>query len=221
MIGLKEVTKSYHLVGQEIPVLKGVNLSIKDGELVALMGPSGSGKSTTMNIIGLLDRPTSGQYFLNGKDVSQLTSDEQATVRNQSIGFIFQQFFLLPRLSALQNVILPMTYRKYKQDADLKKLALSIMERVGVAQLAAHKPIEMSGGQQQRVAIARALIGSPHLILADEPTGSLDSKTGQEVMNLLIELNHKVKATILVVTHDEKVAAQCHRIIRVQDGKII
>lgn len=214
------VTKTYYLGDNAIEVLKGIDINIAPGELVAIMGASGSGKSTMMNIIGLLDNPTSGQYYLNNKEVSSLSSDDRAVLRNEAIGFVFQSFFLLPRLTAIQNVGLPLTYRNVPSH-EIKERAHAVLQKMGVAHLSGNKPYEMSGGQQQRIAIARALIGQPSIILADEPTGALDSKTGQDVMNLLIELNKSDKATIVIVTHDIRVANQCKRMIEIADGKII
>lgn len=217
MIQLNNIHKSYFLAGREEPVLKGVDLSIHNGEMLALMGPSGSGKSTLMNIIGLLDRPTSGSYQMDQTEVSSFSKDQLALLRNEKIGFVFQQFFLLPRLNALQNVCLPLTYRGLNNKAT-QDLAMQKLKSVGMEQYWHHKPSELSGGQQQRVAIARALVTDPSLILADEPTGALDSKTGQEVMGILQELNQKHATTIVVVTHDESVAEQCQRTIRLKDG---
>lgn len=219
MIELSNIRKSYFLAGKEEPVLKGLDLKISDGEMVALMGPSGSGKSTLMNIIGLLDHPTEGQYFLNQKEIATMDSDERAELRNRYIGFVFQQFFLLPRQSALQNVGLPLIYRNVPPE-EIKEKALAKLNRVGMAALSHHRPSELSGGQQQRVAIARALVGDPKVILADEPTGALDSSTGQEVMNLLKELNRE-GTTIIIITHDQEVADQCSRCYRLRDGRII
>lgn len=220
MIELCDVTKIYRMGTSEYQALKGISIKIEDGELVAIVGSSGSGKTTTMNIIGLLDHPTTGKYYLNGQDVSTISKNKQATLRNKSIGFIFQSFFLLSRLNALQNVALPLMYRG-ENARTIKKKSLAMLERVGVSELYLHKPSELSGGQQQRVAIARALIGHPKIVLADEPTGSLDSKTGQDVLNLLVELNQIEKTTIVIITHDEKVADQCSRIIKIHDGLII
>jgi len=219
MIDLKKVTKTYKMGDNIIPVLRGVDLSIEAGELIAIMGPSGSGKSTLMNIIGLLDRPTEGEYLLDKQEVSKLSSNVLAELRNHTIGFIFQAFFLLPRFNALQNVMMPLTYRQTTLH-DREKRARETLEKVQVGELAKHKPNEMSGGQQQRVAIARALVTQPKIILADEPTGSLDTKTGQAVMDLLIDINRNIKTTVIIVTHDPKIAEQCRRVIHIQDGLI-
>lgn len=217
MIELNNIYKSYVLAGRQEPVLKGVHLTINDGDMLALMGPSGSGKSTLMNIIGLLDRPTSGSYLMDNSEISALSKDELASLRNQKIGFVFQQFFLLPRLNALQNVCLPLSYRGLSKK-DAQEAAHEKLNSVGMSDYWHHKPSELSGGQQQRVAIARALVTDPSLILADEPTGALDSKTGQEVMNILKTLNKDQSSTIVVVTHDEGVAKQCQRTVSMKDG---
>ncbi|MDQ2994435.1 MAG: ABC transporter ATP-binding protein [Pseudomonadota bacterium] len=219
MIELMKIQKSYFLAGKEEPVLKGVDLKITDGEMVALMGPSGSGKSTLMNIIGLLDHPTQGQYFLNKKEIATMNADDRAELRNRYIGFVFQQFFLLPRQTALQNVGLPLIYRNLLPQ-EIKETAMEKLKRVGMDSLSHHRPSELSGGQQQRVAIARALVGDPKVILADEPTGALDSSTGQDVMNLLKELNRD-GTTIIIITHDQEVADQCNRCYRLRDGRIV
>ena len=200
--------------------LNGISFAINQGDLTAIVGESGSGKSTTMHIIGLLDRPSSGEYHLNGELVSDLTPDQMAALRNDYIGFIFQGFFLLPKFNAIQNVALPLLYR----DMDKKQAnerALAVLEQVGMADYAHHKPNELSGGQQQRVAIARALVGKPKLILADEPTGALDTATSKTVMNLLETLNVKHGVTTIIVTHDMNVANQCRKRIRIKDGLIV
>ncbi|MBX9585898.1 MAG: ABC transporter ATP-binding protein [Gammaproteobacteria bacterium] len=220
MIELHNIHKSYFLAGQEEPVLKGVNFKLGDGDMVALMGPSGSGKSTLMNIIGLLDHPTSGTYKLNKSEIASFESDQLAELRNRYIGFVFQSFFLLPRLTALQNVMLPLLYRNLSRE-EMRVTAMEKLIKVGMKDLTHHKPSQLSGGQQQRVAIARALVGEPKVILADEPTGALDAKTSQEVMDLLIDLNRNEGATIVVVTHDEDVASQCKNISRIRDGRLI
>lgn len=200
---------------QEFQALKGVSLSVEAGEWVAIIGPSGSGKSTLMHILGLLDHATSGRYHLLGRDVSTLSIRDQAKLRNEWIGFVFQQFLLLPRYSALENVALPLRYRHYTQKAALDKAQQQLCQ-VGLGDLVHHKPAELSGGQQQRVAIARALVGDPKLILADEPTGALDTKTGDMVMALLHEVAKDV--AVVMITHDERVADQCQRKIRLRDG---
>ncbi len=200
---------------QEFQALKGVSLSVEAGEWVAIIGPSGSGKSTLMHILGLLDHATSGRYHLLGRDVSTLSIRDQAKLRNEWIGFVFQQFLLLPRYSALENVALPLRYRHYSQKAALDKAQQQLCQ-VGLGDLVHHKPTELSGGQQQRVAIARALVGNPKLILADEPTGALDTKTGDMVMALLHEVAKDV--AVVMITHDERVADQCQRKIRLRDG---
>jgi putative ABC transport system ATP-binding protein len=220
LLKLEHITKVYHLGGHDIHALAGINLDIKRDDMLAIMGASGSGKSTLMNIIGFLDRATSGRYFFDNKYVSSLNEEQTALIRNQKIGFVFQSFFLLPRLSALQNVILPLFYRGIDR-ADSKKLAMAMLHKVGVAHLAEHKPQQLSGGQQQRVAIARALVTNPDLILADEPTGALDSKTGGEVMDLFINLNRQEGRTIVIITHDKEVSERCKRVVTIKDGKMV
>lgn len=219
MIKLSHIYKSYQLGLQKTPVLIDVNLQIEAGEFIALMGDSGSGKTTTMNIMGLLDRPDRGHYYLDGKEVSNLSDDAAAGLRNDKIGFIFQSFFLLPRLNALQNVGLPLTYRNLPRH-DREKLAQASLDKVGLAELFDHTPTQLSGGQQQRVAIARALVGQPQVLLADEPTGALDSTTSQHIMDLLLEINRREKTTMVIVTHDLSIAQQCQRIIHINDGRI-
>jgi putative ABC transport system ATP-binding protein len=219
MISLEDITKTYHLESIDVPVLKRVNLSIEEGEYVAIMGASGSGKSTLMNIIGCLDRPSSGQYFLAGQDLTTLDDDELADIRNQYIGFVFQQFNLLPRLTSLANVMLPMIYADVDKSQRVEQ-ATSALVQVGLSDRIQNRPNQLSGGQQQRVAIARALVNHPALVLADEPTGALDSTTSEEIMNLLTELNQQ-GTTIALVTHDANVAAKTKRIIRMVDGVII
>jgi putative ABC transport system ATP-binding protein len=218
IIELKEIKKSYFLGKQELKVLKGISLEIFKNEYVALMGPSGSGKSTLMNILGCLDSPTSGTYILNGEDVSKMPDDDLADVRNKEIGFVFQQFNLLPRLTAAENVALPLIYNGTMKKVRME-LALAMLEKVGLADRSHHKPNELSGGQNQRVAIARALVNNPSIILADEPTGNLDSKTSVEIMNIF----DKIQAdgnTVILVTHEEDIAEYAHRIIRLRDGVI-
>lgn len=218
VIRLIDIHKSYFLGKQALPVLNGVQLTIITNEYVALMGPSGSGKSTLMNIIGCLDTPTSGQYLLNGKDVSQMSSDELADIRNREIGFVFQQFNLLPRLSAWENVAVPLIYagvgKKERQER-----AHAMLDRVGLGERAHHRPNELSGGQSQRVAIARALINNPSLILADEPTGNLDTKTSEEIMELFGSI-HANGNTVMLVTHEEDIARYTQKVIRIRDGII-
>lgn len=201
-------------------ILKEIDFLVQKKEFVAIIGSSGSGKSTLMNILGVLDRPDSGSYQLNDKDVSMLTEDEAARIRNQDIGFVFQSFYLLSRLTAVQNVMLPLFYRGMnKKDSEMR--ALLMLEKVGMRQHAHHRPNMLSGGQQQRIAIARALVGKPSLILADEPTGALDSLMGQEVMNFLIQLNQDEGTTIILITHDPNVAAQCQRCVKISDGMML
>lgn len=219
LVLLQEIEKSFILAETAIPVLKKLSLKINEGELVAILGASGSGKSTLMNIIGLLDKPSLGEYFLQGKAVSSLSEDELALLRNQMIGFVFQQFNLLPRLSVLQNVSLPLLYRNLSS-LDIRRKVVKALTEVGMASFIDHKPTQLSGGQQQRIAIARALVTEPKLILADEPTGALDSTTGTEVMDLFLRLN-KEGRSLIIITHDEKIAERCNRQIRLRDGQIV
>jgi putative ABC transport system ATP-binding protein len=218
IITLKDIRKNYYLGKEPVPVLKGIELSIVKNEYVALMGPSGSGKSTLMNILGCLDSPTAGQYILNGKEVSQMKDDELANVRNVEIGFVFQQFNLLPRLTAWENVAVPLIYagvaKKERSDR-----AHEMLKQVGLGDRAHHKPNELSGGQCQRVAIARALINNPSLILADEPTGNLDSKTSVEIMDLFGSIQ-AMGNTVILVTHEEDIAEHAKRIVRIKDGVV-
>ncbi|HFI0409769.1 TPA: ABC transporter ATP-binding protein [Streptococcus suis] len=218
LIKLTNINKSYRNGDQELRVLKDIDLEVEEGEFLAIMGPSGSGKSTLMNIIGLLDRSSSGNYCLEGEEVSQLSEKKLASVRNDQIGFVFQQFFLLSKLNALQNVELPLIYAGVPS-AKRKKLAKQYLEKVELAERMTHLPSELSGGQKQRVAIARALVNTPAIILADEPTGALDTKTGQQIMELLIELNNEGK-TIIMVTHEPEIAAYAKRTIVLRDGVI-
>ncbi len=219
LIEIKDVYKIYNPGENEVRALDGVSLSIDEGEFVAIIGQSGSGKSTLMNTLGLLDRPTSGEYFLSGRDVATLTDDEQSEIRNKQIGFIFQGFNLIPSLTAIDNVELPLVYRGMKKD-ERNRLSLEALERVGLGKRLHHRPSQMSGGQQQRVAIARAVAARPPVILADEPTGNLDSSSGKEVMRILHELNDEGR-TIILITHDNEIAEEANRIIRIQDGKIV
>ncbi|HEL2001838.1 TPA: ABC transporter ATP-binding protein [Streptococcus suis] len=218
LIRLTNINKSYKNGDQELRVLKDIDLEVEEGEFLAIMGPSGSGKSTLMNIIGLLDRSSSGNYWLEGEEVSQLSEKKLASVRNDQIGFVFQQFFLLSKLNALQNVELPLIYAGVPAN-QRKKLAKRYLEKVELAERMTHLPSELSGGQKQRVAIARALVNTPAIILADEPTGALDSKTGQQIMELLTELNNEGK-TIIMVTHEPEIAAYAKRKIVLRDGII-
>ena len=218
IIHLEEKKKSYFMGNQAIPVLKGINLDIFKNEYVALMGPSGSGKSTLMNILGCLDSPTGGKYILNGKDVSKMLDDDLAEVRNTEIGFVFQQFNLLPRLSAAENVALPLIYAGVSKKERIER-ALEALDKVGLADRSHHKSNELSGGQIQRVAIARALVNNPSILLADEPTGNLDSKTSVEVMQIFGKLQ-AAGNTVVLVTHEEDIAAYAHRVVRLRDGLV-
>lgn len=222
LIEVKDVVKTYKLGEFEVPVLKGVSLSVAQGELVALMGASGSGKSTLMNMLGCLDRPTSGQYWLDGIEVSRLSSDERAEIRNQKIGFVFQNFNLLPRTSAVENVAMPLAYSKQKNaEKEERERAEAILSRVGLGDRLNHVPSQLSGGQQQRVAIARALINNPPILFADEPTGNLDSKTSKEILQMFQQLNQEDGITIIIVTHDPEVAKYAMRTIVMLDGMIV
>ena len=218
VINLKNIVKNYKVGTQIVRALRSVSLVINEGEYVAIMGASGSGKSTLMNVIGCLDTPTSGEYTLNGKQVSSLSDDELAEIRNQEIGFVFQTFNLLPRNSALENVMLPLIYAGMKKAERVKK-AENILVDVGLADRVEHKPNELSGGQRQRVAVARALVNDPSILLADEPTGNLDSKISEEIMQLFAEI-HRKGNTIILVTHEEDIARHAHRIIRLKDGEV-
>lgn len=218
IIQLENIEKSYFMGNHTIPVLKGISLAIQRNEYVALMGPSGSGKSTLMNILGCLDSPTGGKYVLNGQDVSKMSDDELAQVRNNEIGFVFQQFNLLPRLTAVENVALPLVYAGISKKDRIQR-ALEALRKVGLADRSHHKSNELSGGQIQRVAIARALVNNPSLLLADEPTGNLDSKTSIEVMDLFSQI-HAAGNTVVLVTHEEDIAAYAHRVVRLRDGLV-
>ena len=217
MITLQDITKVYLMGKRELEVLRSVNLNIRQGEMVAIMGPSGSGKTTLLNLIGCLDVPTSGSYYLDGREVNRLSRGELAQVRAQKIGFIFQTFNLLPQLSALANVELGM---RYAGSIDSRR-AMEALERVGLSDRARHRPTELSGGEQQRVAIARALVKRPPLILADEPTGNLDSRSGEEVISVLMALHREQNNTLVIVTHDVDISHHCQRIIHLKDGQIV
>lgn len=219
VIRLRDIKKNFRVGILDLPVLKGIDLDIYNGEMAAITGTSGGGKSTLMNIIGLLDEPTSGTYAFEGREVVNLDDDELSGIRNEKIGFVFQQFNLLPRLSAAENVAIPLLYR----GESIRKsnlIARSFLEKVGMGDRADHNPMELSGGQQQRVAIARALAGNPSIILADEPTGALDTRVGQEIMDLFLRLNKEDAITIVMITHDPRIAAQCEKRFNICDGLV-
>ena len=218
IISLKGITRDFYLGNQVVKVLKGIDLEIAKGEYVALMGPSGSGKSTLMNLLGCLDTPTGGSYVLNNNDVSKLSDDQLAEIRNKEIGFVFQTFNLLPRSTALENVALPLVYAGIGKE-ERNKRANTVLDEVGLSDRTDHKPNQLSGGQRQRVAVGRALVNKPSIILADEPTGNLDSKTSVEIMKLF-DIIHQAGNTVIVVTHEEDIARHCKRIIRLVDGEI-
>jgi putative ABC transport system ATP-binding protein len=218
IIKTTNLKRSFQVGSEKVEALKGINLSVEEGEFLSIMGPSGSGKTTLMNIIGCLDTPSSGTYFLNEKLVNELSDDELANIRNKEIGFVFQSFHLLGKNSALNNVLLPMKYAGIKEDEAISR-AKNVLDKVGLTDRINHAPSELSGGQQQRVAIARALVNKPSIIFADEPTGNLDSQTGNDVMNLFKELNDQGQ-TIILITHEEDIAMQSNRIINIKDGLI-
>lgn len=218
VIDVRDLTKDYYLGEIVVPALRGIDLQIFPGEMVAIMGPSGSGKSTLMNMIGCLDSPTSGEYYLDSLLVSDLHDDDLAVVRNQKIGFVFQKYNLLPRIDAIENVALPLRYSKNTDN--MRQRAEAALQAVGLGDRMRHKPNELSGGQQQRVAIARALVNEPAILLADEPTGNLDSQSGREIMELLLKLNQQQNTTIVLVTHDPTVAANAERIVQLFDGLV-
>ncbi|MCK6542622.1 ABC transporter ATP-binding protein [bacterium] len=218
MIDIRNITKRYQIGTEEVHALRGVSLQIKKNDYIALMGPSGSGKSTMMNVIGCLDTPTSGEYLFEGQDVAQMNDDQLAEIRNRKIGFVFQNFNLIPRSDVFHNVELPMIYAGHAP-AERKRLTIEAIEKVGLGARMKHKPNELSGGQRQRVAIARALVNNPSIILADEPTGNLDSKTGEEIMQVFEQL-HKAGNTIILVTHEEDIASHAHRVVRLKDGVV-
>jgi len=221
LIELHDVYKTYYIGDIDVPVLKGVSMTVAQGELVALMGVSGSGKSTLMNILGCLDRPTSGEYWLDGQEISRFTADQRAMVRNRKFGFVFQNFNLLPRTSALENVAMPLTYTSDLSDRGARQRAREVLVRVGLEDRLDHEPSQLSGGQQQRVAIARALVNHPPLLFADEPTGNLDSHTSEDILRMFEQLNEGDGITIIMVTHDAGVARHARRIIHIHDGVIV
>ena len=220
MIRFEDVYKIYSMGDSEVRAIDGISMNIEEGEMVAIVGQSGSGKSTCMNVIGCLDVPTSGKYYLNGQDVGELNDDDLADIRNKTLGFIFQQYNLIPKLSVFENVELPLIYKGIREEERFE-MAMEAMRKVGINEKWKNMPSQLSGGQQQRVAIARALAGNPPIILADEPTGALDSHTGTEVLDFVTKLNKEVGTTIILITHDMSVAEKAKRIISISDGKII
>lgn len=221
LIQLVDINKKHFLGDNILHILVNINLEIQKGEFTAIVGPSGSGKSTLMNILGCLDRPTSGEYFLNGKNVAALTDDELASVRNRQVGFVFQSFNLLPRISAQENVALPLIYAGGINEKERLERAAELLDMVGLSDRMGHRPNELSGGQKQRVAIARALINNPSIIMADEPTGNLDSKSSVEIMQIFKDLNEQQGKTVILVTHDQEIAERAKRVITVRDGVIV
>jgi len=220
LIELRDIHKTYHLGELDVPVLKGITLRVAQGELVALMGTSGPGKSTLMNILGCLDHPTTGEYWLDGVEISELSATQRARVRKRLIGFVFQTFNLLPRTSALENVMMPLAYVEDIAERQMQQRAADLLQKVGLAERLDHQPSQLSGGQQQRVAIARALVNQPRILLADEPTGNLDSRTSEEILQMFQALNRSDGLTIILVTHDPGVANHAQRIVRIRDGLI-
>ena len=220
VVEAKDLKKTYQMGMVEVHALRGVSLTIDKGEILAIMGPSGSGKSTLMHLLGCLDKPTAGRYVLNGKDVSRMDGNELAHIRNKEVGFIFQSYNLLPRLSAMANVTLPLNYVRGEEVKDGAGRAKELLTQVGLKDRIHHKPVEMSGGEQQRVAIARALVNQPSILLADEPTGNLDSKSGREIMDLLIRINKERGVTLIIVTHAMEVAKLTHRLVQLEDGMV-
>lgn len=220
LLDLKNITKSYQIGEQTQQVLKGLDLQVKSGDLLSIMGQSGSGKSTLMNIVGLLDKQDGGEYHFEGQDIHDLDQDALAGIRNLKVGFVFQSFFLLPRMNALTNVSLPLIYRDTPKD-EIHDRAMAMLEKVGMQDWWHHRPKELSGGQQQRVAIARALAGEPQLVLADEPTGALDPRIGREVLDLFIDLNQSSGTTLVIITHDPDVAKRCRRSVHMVEGQLV
>jgi ABC-type lipoprotein export system ATPase subunit len=221
LIELRDIRKTYHLGEVDLPVLQGISLRVARGELVALMGASGSGKSTLMNLLGCLDHPTAGEYWLDGQEISGLSAKERARVRKQTIGFVFQSFNLLTRISALENVMMPLSYAiKQLTGRQMAQRAAELLNRLGLADRTDHQPSQLSGGEQQRVAIARSLVNNPQILLADEPTGNLDSRTSKEILQMFQDLNQHDGLTIIVVTHDPEVAGHAQRIIHIKDGRV-
>ncbi len=221
LIELHDICKTYHLGELDLPVLRGISQQVARSEFVALMGASGSGKSTLMNILGCLDHPTSGEYWFDGREISRLTAKERARLRNRMIGFVFQSFNLLPRMTAFENVVMPLMYcRDNLTEREMERRAAELMEKVGLSGRLHHRPSQLSGGEQQRVAIARSLINRPQVLFADEPTGNLDSRTSEEILDLFQQLNHTDRITLIMVTHDPGVAQHAQRIIRIRDGLI-
>ena len=220
LIQLEDIHKTYHLGEVDVPVLKGISLSVAQGELMALMGTSGSGKSTLMNILGCLDHPTTGEYWLDGEEISGLSAKQRAMVRKRMIGFVFQTFNLLPRTSALENVMMPLAYVEDMAERQIRQRATELLQKVGLAERLDHQPSQLSGGQQQRVAIARALVNQPRILLADEPTGNLDSETGAAIVDLLLKLARDRKKSLLIVTHDTSLATRGDRELHIKDGRL-